>query len=125
MYKRTISESRLNSFKLAETDTQDVLCRRYIDNIRLSESLYPSLSLLEVALRNAIDFAIETLIKQNWLFEEVKAQNLLKQNDYSKLLEANNTIIKNYGEANRTKGKLISELNFGFWIFHLPNFFSK
>lgn len=117
MYKRTISESRLSSFKLTETDTQDVLCRRYIDNIRLSESLYPSLSLLEVALRNAIDFAIETLIKQNWLFEEVKAQNLLKQNDYSKLLEANNTIIKNYGEANRTKGKLISELNFGFWIF--------
>ena len=75
------------------------------------------MSLLEVALRNAIDLAIETLIKQNWLFEEVKAQNLLKQNDYSKLLEANNTIIKNYGEANRTKGKLISELNFGFWIF--------
>lgn len=117
MYKRTTSESRLNSFKLTKTDTQDVLYRRYIDNIKLSEALYPSLSLLEVTLRNSIDYAIETLIKPNWLFEEISKQNILKPNDYTKLLEANNTIIKNYGKANGTKGKLISELNFVFWIF--------
>ena len=86
----------------------------YIYNIKLSETFYPALSLLEVALRNRICNAIEKLICKNWLIAELENQNILTDKEYQRLKEAENKIKK----ANKkvTNDRLISELTFGFWI---------
>ena len=86
----------------------------YIYNIKLSETFYPALSLLEVALRNRICNAIEKLICKNWLIAELEKQNILTDKEYQRLKEAENKIKK----ANKkvTNDRLISELTFGFWI---------
>ena len=54
-YKTTLSIERLKSFMQNENDTIDVLIERYVNNIRISQALYPELSILEVTLRNAIN----------------------------------------------------------------------
>lgn len=86
----------------------------YIYNIKLSETFYPALSLLEVALRNRICNAIEKFICKNWLIAELEKQNILTDKEYQRLKEAENKIKK----ANKkvTNDRLISELTFGFWI---------
>ena len=86
----------------------------YVYNIRLSETFYPALSLLEITLRNRICNAIEKLICENWLINELNQQKILSDKEYQKLKEAENKIKK----ANKkvTNDRLISELTFGFWI---------
>ena len=52
------SENRLSSYKYSSSDTDSVALERYLYNIELSKSLYPLLSILEIALRNRINEAI-------------------------------------------------------------------
>ena len=86
----------------------------YIYNMKISESFYPALSLLEITLRNKICFAVEELICKQWLISELNKQNILADKEYAKLIEVNNKIKK----ANKkvTNDRLISELTLGFWV---------
>jgi len=91
-------------------DKQDIIAR-YIWNIALSEALYPTLSILEVALRNRIDQAIQGHLASDWL-EATSTFWLKKQGlEYKKLVE---TI--RYLEPEHNRGHLVAELTFGFWI---------
>lgn len=109
-------------------ETTDLRLEQYIYNLKLSESLYPALSLLEVALRNKICYAIESLICKDWLINELNHQTLLFDREYRKLVETADKIKKDGKKV--TNDRLISELTFGFWI-HLctkpykPKFWDK
>ena len=121
----TITPVRLKAYG---EDSNDILLEKYIYNLKVSESLYPALSLLEVTLRNKICYAIEALICKDWLINELNHQNLLLDKEYKKLVETADKIEKDGKKV--TNDRLISELTFGFWI-HLctksykPKFWDK
>ena len=121
----TITPVRLKAYG---DDSNDILLEKYIYNLKVSESLYPALSLLEVTLRNKICYAIESLICKDWLIKELNHQNLLLDKEYKKLVETADKTEKDGKKV--TNDRLISELTFGFWI-HLctksykPKFWDK
>lgn len=109
-----ISKERLNSYNLLPEDDFTVLLKRYIYNIKVSETFYPILSILEIALRNKIHNTIDNLIKPNWLLSKLKSQDLLSYNEHETLLSATGKL--KFKNKNLTKGALIAELSFGFWV---------
>lgn len=95
-------------------ENNDILLEKYVYNLKLSESFYPALSLLEITLRNRICNAIDKLICNNWLIQELNKQNILTDKEYQKLVESAEKIKKAGKKV--TNDRLISEMTFGFWI---------
>ena len=108
-----LSASRLSSYCYGNA-TYDIALERYLYNIELSKALYPVLSILEVSLRNRINEAMEKVIKQNWLIEELACQDILLKSEYRKLQDAKSKLINK--RKTITKENLISELSLGFWV---------
>ena len=109
------SSNRLSFYKYDSKDTDSMALERYLYNIEVLKSLYPLLSILEISLRNRINQAIETVVKSNWLLNELNNQNILLQNEYKKLLDAKQKLL-NKGHKNICTDDLIAELSLGFWI---------
>lgn len=116
-YKNTISIERLKSFSYGfELADEQFLITAYKLNIKASQCFYPVLSVVEIYLRNAIDCMLKEVIDEKWLEKELDSQNLLSDFDYKKLIEAYNNIKRRYGIDKVTRGKIIAELTFGFWV---------
>ena len=114
-YKATISKERLLSFsKNKDFFDEKYILTLYKCNIQISQAFYPILSHIEIVLRNSIDTMLQKVISKTWLEEELEQQNLLFDYDYEKLSNANKTIKTRYKTV--TRGKIISELTFGFWV---------
>lgn len=116
-YSTNISVERLKSFIRNENDTIEDVLSRYIDNIQISQSLYPELSILEITLRNSIDSMLKINFSENWLEEEVKFNKFLMEKDYKVLLDTYNSTREECNNSSKefTSGKVIANLNFGFW----------
>ena len=126
------SPNRLNAYKFSRDDKDSVLLERYSYNIRISQAFYPILSILEIALRNKINNAIDQTLKPDWLLAEINKQDILKDKEYKNLIAAKNKLERS--NKSITKGHLMAELSFGFWIhlctksyktklWHTKNFF--
>ena len=116
-YRATIGVERLQSFCVGMKNvTESDLLKIYELNIKVSQSLYPALSTIEIHLRNAIDTMMQTIFSKTWLEDEILNNKILYEYDYQKLQSAYNTLKIKYGTNNITHGKLISELTFGFWV---------
>lgn len=113
-YTNTLSVERLLSFKNSDSDTIDMLIKRYKINLRISQALYPELSTLEITLRNAIDSMLTSCISPTWFEDEIQHQKILSNHEREMLLATYNDI-KNTYKNNYTRGKVISNLTFGFW----------
>ena len=111
---KLISLNRLSSYKFSDVDDELLILKRYLYNIEVSKALYPLLSLLEISLRNSINNAIENTIKQNWLVEELKKQDILKDKEYKILKETEVKLARS--RKTITAGNLIAELSLGFWV---------
>ncbi|MBR1907550.1 Abi family protein [bacterium] len=116
-YTANISLERLKAYIKSDNDTISDVMDRYADNIKMSLALYPELSILEVTLKNAIDTILRKYVSETWLEDEIKHNVLLNSYDY-------NTLIKTYNDTKLdcinshkqfTIGKVIANLNFGFW----------
>jgi hypothetical protein len=116
-YSTTYSEERLSSFIYSEEDTIDDVKIRYNNNVKISQSLYPELCTLEIVLRNAINTALKSKISETWLEDELKNNTILKVEDYKLLLAAYEIAKKECLSKKQplTMGKVIANLNFGFW----------
>ncbi len=116
-YRATLGIERLKSFGYGlENIAEELLIKMYELNIRTSQALYPALSIVEIQLRNAIDTMLQTIFSKTWLEDELKAQTLLENYDYENLKKAYKKLKRKYGKEKITHGKLISELNLGFWV---------
>lgn len=124
---KSLSPERLSVYKKDGDNSPEAIIKRYALNLRMSEALYPAISLFEVGLRNHITNAIHKNIKNNWLIEELKNPTILLQEDYKQLCE----VAKKLPECKRNNdgvlilpekcnGKLIAGLTLGFWV-HLFN----
>ncbi len=109
-----ISLDRLSSYKYDDRDSLDLILSRYIYNVQISESFYPIIAALEVALRNRLYNAVAELKGQNWLLEEINQQIILSDNERNILLEAYKKVKRKHNSP--SIGAIIAELTFGFWI---------
>lgn len=123
-----LSPEKLETYRQSQFDTYEQLIERYYKNLKLSESFYTALSLLEVTLRNQIYNAIVKNFNPSadepfeWLLSEYKKQQLLHDDEHKLLLEAidrlKRPVYKNGVKTviKITEGKIIAELTFGFWV---------
>ena len=116
-YSSTYSAERLKSFIYSENDTIEDVAERYGNNVIISQALYPALCTLEIILRNAIDTVLKSYISKTWIEDEIKNNTLLEEIDYRMLINAYDITKKECRLSSKpfTIGKVIANLNFGFW----------
>jgi len=115
-FEKIVSPERLGSYKYSDNDSMELILRRYIFNVKVSEALYPVLSALEIALRNNIHNAVAKIKGENWLLLEYEQQKILSANERNLLIEAYNKLSKKHSNLPVTESRLVAELTFGFWV---------
>ncbi len=123
-----VSASRLHNYIISQGPEPGRAIALYEQNIALSQSFYPLLSILEVALRNAIDKkCIHHFSDSNWLVNQkagfmsdsrltyILNSGTARTNDFLKrsVEDAEKKIVKRHKQM--THGNIIAELTFGFW----------
>jgi len=116
-YSQTYSTERLSSFAYSKSDTIQDIVNNYKNNIQISQAIYPELCTLEVILRNSIDNVLRKYISDTWIEDEINNNVLLDSSEYKTLVKAyNNTKDECLAASkNFTIGKVVANLNFGFW----------
>lgn len=107
---------RLDSYRTDGADQATTLSR-YLLNMALSESLYPSLQCAEIALRNAVHRELTAHCDTEAWYDSPRAR--LTDWQQAKVTEAKETLMKRPKPL--TPGRVIAELTFGFWT----GFFNK
>lgn len=105
LIKQFISEDRFKSYKNLD---------EYSNNLIFSQNAYIPLSILEVALRNALNNHLSEKISDVWYEED-----FLTKDSIEKVSQAKALLIKRREKTD--KEKIIAELSFGFWV----NLFKK
>lgn len=129
--EKFLSPTRLAPYKHAAKGNEQLSLTLYLDNLRVAQSFYPALSLLEVALRNAVHDALSVKFKtDNWLFTEQQGFMIDPSLTYydaereekiinHKVLKMVLAAIKDYKEQRKQNPPngpaIIADLNFGFW----------
>ena len=118
--RRALSAERLQAYAAqGDTDERDSACR-YVWNLALCAAVQPSLHFLEVTLRNHV-FDISRLIvdESKLQFDAVPcwldAKPSLLEAKEREVIEDAKTLLKEQGKP-LTPGRLVSKLNFGFWV---------
>jgi hypothetical protein len=108
--KTAISASRLEVYRLVGDGDLEVLAK-YLWNVALCESFYPTLQTLEVGLRNRLHGVLTIHYRTEYWFDQ-----------YPTFLDSRElAIVKQAKEILRYRGKapdpnrIVAELNFGFW----------
>ena len=87
--------------------------KHYQSNIKLTEAFYTSLSVLEVALRNALSRELKTMTgRDEWYVIFANTPGLTKLNKY--ITQATKQIVGRHEQI--TTSKIIAELTLGFWV---------
>lgn len=109
--ERVLSKERLSGYTTSKANAYGCASITvYRWNTLLAESLYPSLQTIEIILRNALHAAIsEHFGDSEWIFNPkiLQPKELIEATKQEELL-------KRVGQ-NFVIGKVIAELNFGFW----------
>ena len=108
--KLPISPIRLESYRPSTAGSDLQMIVTYLWNTTLSEAVYPVLQGLEVALRNSIDAALRATYGSDEWFDVPHALELRQKKtviDAKLALQRDKRAI--------TPGRVIAQLNFGFW----------
>jgi hypothetical protein len=115
-----ISSPRLNRYLLTTNNNKSKALKLYQTNIRLSQSFYPLLSLLEIILRNSLNKEMANHFKsKNWIIDQIPlffSDTSLGPKYYLKT-EVNKRIAKLREEKKPiTNDNIIAGLTLGFWV---------
>ncbi len=111
--ERIISNERLQPYLKRHNNNQDKALQHYKSNIFVSEAFYPLLSVLEIGLRNSINYQLTKRFKdKNW-FENHEFIKIASRFQIDRISDARANILSEKKEI--TSGRIISELSFGFW----------
>lgn len=111
-----VSETRLERYRPRDSRGNPIgsnleMLANYFWNIALSESLYPSLQAVEVAMRNSIDATLAAAFGTDrwWNTPRILLQNQLNEivNIETKYWQRHQTAI--------SAGRVVAQLNFGYW----------
>ena len=94
-------------------DKKTIISTSMLANIEISESFYPLLSILEIGLRNNIDFQLRRKFNTDNWFEHPDFIKIASRFQVDRVSEARNGILRE--KKLITSGKIVSELSFGFW----------
>lgn len=114
-----ISRERLTPYRNASASDLDVLVS-YLFNLTLSEALYSPLGCLEVSLRNSIDATLRHhLGTPDWYNQP----GLFAPNQMNDIQKAKKRATPSGAQSGSqpSPGKVVAELNFGFWTSLLSN----
>ena len=111
--ERILSIDRFAPYLNYHANDFDKAIQHYKANIEISESFYPLLSILEIGLRNNIDFQLKRKFNnENW-FGHPDFIKIVSRFQVDRVSEARNGILRE--KKLITSGKIVSELSFGFW----------
>ncbi len=103
-------------------DNQEKAILHYQFNIELTESFYTAISVYEVALRNAINKELISLMgREDWYSQFMKTPGLNNLHRY--ITQANKQISGRKELA--TPSKIVAELTLGFWVTLLNSEYEK
>lgn len=109
--ERTVSAARLSVYR-RPTDVGDLdAIARYLWNVALSEALYPALQTLEITLRNSLCDAITSHFIDPLWFD--RQPPVLHQSELDKVAAAKRELLRE--KKPLEAGRIVAELNFGFW----------
>ena len=114
--EKALSNQRLKGYVKHKDDIYDlnIMLSRYKTNLKVSESLYPALHIVEVTFRNYVYLALKDLLGETWIYPDYVNSNF-KLRDREKET-VSQTISKLKKDQKKVKtSKIIAELNFGYW----------
>ena len=119
--RRALSDARLDAYRISPQETELDLLARYAWNMALSSALYGPIQLLEVALRNSLHAALTHHYGGNpyWyrlphaFSPRVFGQKSDPRPEVSRALARVGQVTQPL--AADEPGRLVAELNFGFW----------
>lgn len=118
------SRQRLNKFILASNGNRDMAMKLYQSNLKLSESLYSTLSIFEIAYRNAIDKQLSNYFNDSdWIINQ--QIGYMNNNRLSSTIRSKNKVHKfkvkttidtfNQMGMTYTHGMVLAKQTLGFW----------
>ena len=111
--ERIISSERLEPYIRYHDDDFDKALEHYKANIEISEAFYPMLSILEVGLRNNMDYQLTLKFNDDNWFENNEFIKIASSYQIDSISDARKNIYREKKVV--TPGKIIAELSFGFW----------
>lgn len=108
---QALSPERLAAYRLDSSDQEADVIARYLWNVALGESLYPSLQCLEVALRNSLHEALSRAFGGPFWYDA--SSPILRASELARIEEAKATLRRERKPIE--PGRMIAELSFGFW----------
>lgn len=116
-FERVISSKRMERYlKAVNGDTKKAMTL-YRCNLHLSQEMFTIVNCFEIALRNAIDRRLVSILGSDWLRDSVLPGGIFY--DDTRLDETKRIISKSYSRlirnGNYSHSKLIAEMEFGVW----------
>ena len=103
----------MNRYFCIYGDNVEKAIQHYKCNLKIAEACYPSLSILEVSLRNALSRELETMTgREDWYVEFSTIPELHNLNKY--ITQATIQIANRHEIV--TPSKIVEELTLGFWV---------
>ncbi len=121
--EKILSIERLEPYLNYHSGDFENAVEHYKANIEISETFYPLLSLLEIGLRNNIDYQLSRKFNDDNWFENPSFVKIASRFQIDRVSEARNNILREKKQI--TTGKIVSELSFGFWTSLLDSKFEK
>lgn len=119
-----LSSERLEAYAVRSSGANPepvVTLARYLLNMALCESLYSPLQLCEIALRNAIHHHLSSLMSREDWYDDSRFQ--LTPWAATETAKAKTQITKSKKAV--TAGRVVAELNFGFWTCLFEDHYEK
>lgn len=112
-FEKVFSNKRMERYFALYPNNKDRAIRHYQSNLQLTEAFYTSLSVLEVALRNALSRELETMTgREDWYAVFPNTPGLTNLNRY--VTQASKQIAGRHEQI--TPSKIIAEMTLGFWV---------
>ena len=112
-FEKVFSDKRMERYFALYPDNEDKAIKHYQSNLQLTEAFYTSLSVLEVALRNALSRELETMTgREDWYAVFPNTPGLTNLNRY--VTQATKQIAGRHEQI--TPSKIVAELTLGFWV---------
>lgn len=110
---RIISKERLEPYLNYHKNDLSKAIAHYKSNILISESFYPLLAVLEIGLRNSIDYQLTKRFNDKEWYDNKEFVKIATRFQIDRISQARTNIYSEKKEI--TPGRIISELSFGFW----------
>ena len=122
-----LSKPRLSRYLKASNKNKTKAIRLYKNNLKVSRSFYPLLSIFEITFRNSLNRVLVSHFQDSdWIINQQNGfmnDSSLKQGNYFLKYKVKSAVDNlNWNNTNITIGKIIAEQTLGFWTSLFKNY---